>query len=293
MNIPNDLFGSVQRVQFFFYGHKKCLSALSKELKSTYKGTKIILEQGFIWEEKFLLEAEILQKKHDLLLSLAKQHGVEYDGFGIDTLSQSQKSANFADFFQAGDIFSYLISENQFIVGQYLGGSWQDLGCFYQIYDEIFSEQPNLAALKNINFVYKQPVLMKISPENCTLIGHANHEIPYECYFRCEIGEQSSDYFYENNLLANDSEGYMDILLSMYQQQQKLAITHWKYFKYTIDKKGKIDVKQHINANSFAKLPTSYLFGVVGDMTMAASTIKREYRDMIFLQDNIFCDKSQ
>lgn len=298
-SIPDKELNQKHFVNFYFYGDKKSIFKLISYINENSKNTHCLeTENGVCIHEICLINRTDLQARHSFYQGVAEQFALEYDGFEIELRhsgsGQIAELNEFAPFFQPGEVFSWKTGDGKWIAGVYYGGKYSDLGCFFNIYDKFFdSESVSGEDLEKAGFLYRNPVLLKIDSKKVNKIHGINQYSEQSCFFRAEIGEQSLDYFYDNDLIPPDGtdDDYLDMLLSMYQSGKVLHIENWMFFEYVL-KSGGVTVLELTGQDGNKKVNSSYCFGALGNMTMVESRLKGENRDLVFLSDEIFRRKS-
>lgn len=294
-SIPDSEINQKHFVLFYLYGSDAALSKLMNHINKLYSDIHYSeIENGICIHEICQINQLDLQERHDFYQNMAKLFLLEYDGFEIELKNyddgKNEELNEFSPFFEAGEVFSWKTADEKYIIGVYYGGKYSNLGCFFNIYDKFFdSENISSEDLEEVDFLYRNPVLLKINSKNVNKINILNKYSEQSCFFRMEIGEQSLDYFYENDLIQPDEteDDYLDILLSMYQEGKVLHIKNWKFFEYVL-KSGDITVIQLSEQDRDAMKNSSYCFGVFGNMTMVESRLKGKNRDLVFLSDEVF-----
>lgn len=294
-SIPDSEINQKHFVLFYLYGSNISLENLKNHISKVCLDVHCSdVENGICIHEICLMNREDLQQRHDFYQHMAEMFSLEYDGFEVELQNshygESEQLNEFNNFFNPGDVFCWKTADRKYIFGVYYGGKYSDLGCFFNIYNKIFdSENISNEDLDKVGFLYRNPVLLKINSEKVNRINGINKYSEQSCFFRMEVGVQSLDYFYENDLVRPDGteDDYLDLLLSMYQEGKFLDIKNWNLFEYEL-KGGDVTVIELSEEDSSKIKNSSYCFGVFGDMTMVESRLKGENRDLVFLSDEVF-----
>lgn len=294
-SIPDSEINQKKFVLFYFYGSDVALSKFKNHINKLYSDIHYSeIKNGICIHEICVLNQVDLQGRHDFYQNMAELFSIEYDGFEIELQNNNnghhEELNEFYPFFNSGEVFSWKTVDGKYIIGVYYGGKYSDLGCFFNIYDKLFdSENVSNEDLDKVGFLYRNPILLKINSKKVNKIKELNKYLEQSCFFRIEVGEQSLDYFYENDLVKPNGteDDYLDLLLSMYQEGKFLYIKNWNFFKYEL-KGGNVTAIELSEQDSDKIKNSSYCFGVFGDMTMVESRLKGENRDLVFLSDEVF-----
>lgn len=293
-SIPDEHLNQEHRINFYLYGSNRVITKVLDVLKEEMPDivfTKI--ENGVYIHEICILSQDFLEKRHDFYQKTADKFAIEYDGFDIELISDNEEVKKFNEFypkFKPGSVFVYQTQSGRYMAGVYYGGKYSNEGCLFNIFNRFFDNLDiSKQDLEECGFLYRSPVLMMIDSASVDLIENINMYADFSCYFRAELGEESLDYFYENNLVDPNgtTDTYLDMLLSMYNKGEFIYINNWVFMEYTL-KNGKLLTADLMGEINSIKADTSYCFGSFGNLKMAESRLKGENRDLVFLSDEVF-----
>ncbi|WP_373761877.1 hypothetical protein [Neisseria dentiae] len=281
--VPCNILDTTGNINFYLYGSPSSLRKMMGSLKEKQIEFSFSeLKGGICIHEAGIFSRDYLEGRHQFYLESCENLLIEYDGFDLNIENGEEKAVFINEFqpdFKPGDLFSYCTKEGKYIAGVYYGGSYNDIGCLFNIYDYLFDKEEEIInKIDGKDFLYRTPVLLMIDSKAVKKL-ELNKYTDCSCFFRAEIGEKSLEYFQESGLDGD----YIAILHSMYEKREILYLSDWLFIEFKI-KKGKVSSSY---LSPLKKPESSYHFGVVGNMDMAESRIKRKNKDLVFLSDEV------
>lgn len=205
--IPND--NKAREVEFFIYGSDDNFLELKNHIAKNFqdfvffqdKNCLIITVQLNVHHEKFTHIDE-------WLANMAKDYGVEYDGYSIKidcqnnnqdaNQSGNKKSSKRTDFekcFARGDVLKFAIDDDSFGLCIFVAGNKRD-GYLFDILEKTFksNQDTDLSDIYHNKKLYRQPIMAYFNPNEFTKIGNVSLDaLPKQVMFRIATGYPAPD----------------------------------------------------------------------------------------------------